>query len=287
MAMIDAVLSYHPDPHTCGVTKFSQQLARRLGVPWGQFSIRQAHRSVYLESAESPLLSVKFSEIAGMAHPKFYDLFLHDIPTQDWETRIVATARRVFTASGEIAAAIRPFRHDVIAAWCPSLVEAEVRHPITVLTMGMANKLQTAHYAALKAQLEATGEPYTLEVSAALHEGTSYQDASASFETLRALFGDRFVFLGVLSDEALALRFRTCTYVAAFFEHGLRENNTSVMAALQAGAGVVTNCDAHTPDALSMLVTDITREVLPRSYVQRAVEEAYGWTKLVELIRHA
>ncbi len=273
--MIDSVSSYHADGLACGVTKFSQQLAKRLGVPFGGFHVTTGY----------PLLCWKPSEvsdqpIAWYAEQGPFDLFLHG-PT---DSTVLTRAGRVFAASGEIADAIRPIRPDVISAWCPSLVEAEIRQPITVLSMGMAHKLRTDLYATLKDELDATGEPYVVYVSAALHDGTTFSDASARFDALRRLFGSSFVFLGTLSDDALAERFRTCTYVAAFFEKGLRENNTSVMAALEAGATVLTNWDGGTPGALTNLTHDLAYG-LPRHAQQRQLRRHYGWERLVELIR--
>jgi hypothetical protein len=279
--MIDAVLSYHVDPISCGVTKFSQQLAKRLDVPWGAL-LRDELTDTWV-----PLLSLKIGEIAGRRIPSAWhtthDLFLHDVPQDGY----IGTPRRVFAANAEIADEIRPQRPDVIPAWCPSLVEAQPREPITVLSFGMAHKLRADLYATLKEKLDATGEPYVVYVSAALHDGTSFSDAAQSFETLRKLFGMNFVFLGTLSDEAMVDRLRTCTYVAAFFEKGLRENNTSVMAALEYGASVLTNHDNHTPCILQQMTHDIGNAWLPHQYQQNRLRAWYGWDKLVELIRHA
>lgn len=270
--MIDAVLSAHADPMTCGVTNFSQQLARRLWVPWSTMD-----RPV----GNAPLLSVKFSETQhDWRHP--FDLFLHEPE----DTARLRAAGRVFAASSDIATCVRSIRPDVIAAWCPSLVTTRPRAPLTVLSCGMAHKLQTAHYARLKAKLDATCEPYVVYVSAALHDGTTFGEASAAFEDLRALFGDHFVFLGTLSEEAMVDRLRTCSYVAAFFPNGLRENNTSVMAALEAGASVITNCDRWTPADLRNMVWDIgTPDNLPCVRQRNEMRARYGWEPLLELIR--
>jgi hypothetical protein len=276
--MIDAVLSYHADPISCGVTRFSQQLAKRLDVPWGTFE---------KTDCQYPLISLKPSEIPPdyLYRPPSarWDLFLHE-PAM---ASMTGFAKRVFAASQAIADAVRPCRSDVIAAWCPSLVEAQPREPITVLSFGMAHKIRTDLYETLKAKLDDTGEPYVVYVSAALHEGTSFSDASQSFETLRKLFGMNFVFLGTLSDEAMVDRLRTCTYVAAFFEKGLRENNTTVMAAIEHGAKVLTNHDAHTDGYLVSLTTDILTESLPHVSQRECLHERFGWNKLVELIRGA
>ena len=278
--MIDAVLSYHTDPISCGVTKFSQQLATRLGVPWAGM------KSAW--SFQAPLWNIKWAECGfemgrGPIQQDVHDVFFHD--WDDWACHLIAkNARRVFAANTAIAEEIRPYRPDVIAAWCPSLVEAQPREPISVLSFGMASKFRADLYATLKDKLDATGEEYVVYISAALHEGTTFADASAAFEALRKMFGPRFVFLGTLSDEAMVDRLRTCTYVAAFFEQGLRENNTSVHAAIEHGATVLTNWDAHTPLGLCRLTHPI-EGTLPHVAQRRELHECYGWDKLVDLIR--
>ena len=284
--MVDAVLSYHADPLTCGVTKFSQQLAKRLEVPWMTFEDGADMRDP--EDWNCPLLSMKPSEFTPGLDYIFggerFDLFLHE--RTPWTVNYLRDARRVFAASGAIAEQVRPQRRDVIPAWCPSLVEAQPREPITVLSFGMAHKLRADLYATLKEKLDATGEPYVVYVSAALHDGTSFSDAAQSFETLRQLFGPHFVFLGTLSDEAMVDRLRTCTYVAAFFEHGLRENNTSVMAAIEAGASVLTNWDTDTPSILRVITHPFPEVPLPHVFRRTTLRNRYGWDMLVELIRN-
>lgn len=288
MNVVDAVLSYHADPISCGVTRFSQQLAKRLDVPWGSFENGTVAAPGLC--AHHAMLSVKASEIPphaqwwNLVRHHQYSLFLHE---PIWNCELLSAAMQVFVASGAIAADVRPNRPDVIPAWCPSLVEAHPREPITVLSFGMAHKLRADLYATLKEKLDATGEPYVVYVSAALHDGTTFSDAAQSFETLRRLFGANFVFLGTLSDEAMVDRLRTCTYVAAFFEKGLRENNTSVMAAIEHGARVLTNHDAYTDGYLVSLTTDLREEPLPHVAQRECLRERFGWDKLVELIRHA
>lgn len=284
--MIDAVLSYHADGLTCGVTRFSQQLAKRLGVLW--HCLRDEGTFQY------PLWSIKPSEM-GM-FPSFpisspdYSVFLHDWPVNSgYFLSLIASSRLVYVANSALGQTLMNNhlgRAMLVNAWCPSLVEAQPREPITVLSFGMAHKLRTDLYATLKAKLDAIGEPYVVYVSAALHDGTNFSDAAQSFETLRQLFGQNFVFLGTLSDEAMVDRLRTCTYVAAFFEHGLRENNTSVLAALDHGASVLTNHDTHTPFLLRTCTYDVTCHALPYVERRQLLRNAYGWDKLVALIRH-
>src|SRR5258708_37817939 len=103
--MIDAVLSYHLSPYTCGVAKFNQRLARELGVPCLRLN----------RYARYPLISIKISELPRSPFPTFfvsegYDLFLHD--WDDAYAQTVELARRVYAANEVIADAIRPIRPD-------------------------------------------------------------------------------------------------------------------------------------------------------------------------------
>jgi hypothetical protein len=54
-------------------------------------------------------------------------------------------------------------------------------------------------------------------------------------------------FLGNLSDVAVYNRLRESTFFAAFFDRGVRANNTSVAAAMETGAVVITNLDELSP----------------------------------------
>ena len=65
--MIDAVLSYHANPNTCGVTKFNIQLAEKLGVPHDVIAPSAPQRRY-------PLLSVKWNEILGPHDGVSFDL---------------------------------------------------------------------------------------------------------------------------------------------------------------------------------------------------------------------
>ncbi len=112
----------------------------------------------------------------------------------------------------------------------------------------MAHKLRTDHYGALRRLLEASGKSYIIYISAAIHEGTSLDDSfTGAYEELRTIFGDRVFFLGFISDAALSSFLDGSTYVAAFFENGVRANNTSVSTAMQCGAVVLTNLDDQSP----------------------------------------
>jgi pimeloyl-ACP methyl ester carboxylesterase len=101
----------------------------------------------------------------------------------------------------------------------------------------------------LRELLDALGRSYAVYVSAATHETAALEDAQAVFEEMRAIF-PRLYFLGNLSDVAVSNELRRATFFAAFFPRGVRANNTSVAAAMELGAVVITNLDRYSPSDL-------------------------------------
>jgi hypothetical protein len=137
--MIDAVLSYHANPDTCGVTKFNVQLAEKLGVPHDVLSSGRRYRH--------PLVSIKTSEMNddtadGWWMNKIplppYDLLLHDRPDGHLPPRVLYA--------------------DELG--CPSTLRGDsTRKGLTILSFGMAHKFQAPLFEKLKAILDATATP--------------------------------------------------------------------------------------------------------------------------------
>ena len=288
---IDAVLGTEMNPLMSGIAKFNAQLARRLGVPVARAVDDDVVALVSLRSCDDCLIT-PFPLDDVLRPPIVYDLFLHGQVGQD-RAGLLPRARRVFSANAALAGQIRPIRPDVISAWCPSLLEHVGAFPsadLTLFSFGMGHKLsQLPRYTRLEALLEATGLTYSLYLSSGLHSGASVQDAA--YVDLERLFGHHVIFLGILSDRAVAHYLATSTYVVAFFDRGLRENNTTVLSALAAGATVITNCDAQTPDALRTAVLDIdTRPAMFRyasgPYIGTTpFTTAYTWGALTALVQ--
>ena len=103
--------------------------------------------------------------------------------------------------------------------------------------------------------------------------------------------------MGYLSDTAVFNHLLDASFLAAFFEHGLRANNTTVNAALEYGCAVVTNLDQFSPVGYEHMKTvlDINRlETLPGARRARADRTRlratsragqYGWDRLVARIK--
>jgi hypothetical protein len=242
--VIDAVLSYHTNPYTCGVAKFNHRLARELGVPLYGFGTGR--------NLQHPLVSLKFAEL-GSGSPVLpvgtYSVFLHDAFRNQHDVFFIEDARAVYAANAVIADDIRKHRPDVITAWCPSTVDGDAsRGDIHVLTFGMAHKLALPYYEKLKSLLDDTPGTYTVGLSCAVHEGNPWDKAMHDAEdSLRRLFGLHLRVLGYLADDALVREMDQATAVAAFYDPALRSNNTSAWAVLDRGRWLITNKDERSP----------------------------------------
>lgn len=279
--MIDAVLSYHTNPATCGVAKFNHLLAQRLGVPCLPLSAW----TIY------PLISLKFSESSWLApYLRFnptdrFALFVHDAPVTDADRLWVVDATAVYAANAVIADKIRAYRPDVITAFCPSTLQGNPhRAALNVLTFGMAHKLQIARYQKLKTLLDGTGQDYTLSVSTAVHEGSPWDAVATVGEQLREIFGDKTRVLGFLADDALARELRECSAVALFFDPALRANNTTYHAAVEVNRPIITNLDEHSPETWDNVYDIETLTKWPDGWylMSASVTRRYGWDSLLQ-----
>ena len=257
MESIGVVLTYHTNIRACGVAKFNHLLASKLNVPVCQMFKPEAL------SYSSPLISIKPSEFSAedMIHldrwirenfqKDSFSLFLHDYQGGSVEREVVGLARRVYCGNDQIYQALKSFRTDVLQLWAPAmLIEPRVHEEaeLTIFSFGMAHKLQSTYYKKLKELLELSGSKYRLFVSTALHEGLSFDDSfELAFKEIEEIFPGRAYFLGFLSDSAVFNYLVESTFYAAFFPKGVRGNNTSVHAAMEAGSVVITNFDDFSP----------------------------------------
>ena len=302
--MIDCIAGYHLNPWTCGIAKFNTILARHLALPVVGIG------SGDLPGYRRPLLSLKMSEFtpddardlgAWVAdHGGRYELFLHAFDGTEIEHLLMASAARVYCGNRELSHALAPARPDIVELFCPGTLLNPQRFQSTdlsVFTFGMAHKIRVPLYRRLHDLLDATGRSYSVYVSTALHENTSFDGSFiVRFEELQAIFDDRVYFMGYLSDTAVFNHLLDCTFLAAFFEKGLRANNTTVNAAMEVGCAVITNLDEYSPQGLVHMrnVIDISRcDRLPAldqaEKIGRAAREIahadYGWDQLVAQLR--
>jgi hypothetical protein len=302
-APLDGVVTQHLNGFRSGVARFNELLAERLGVPLvGLLDDR-------LAGLRTPLFSFKASELgtgevamlarrldAGDCTP---ELFLHEFAGSPFELRLLAAARRVRCGNEAILERVRSLHAHADLVWTPGLIGDEPRiEPveISVFSFGMAHKIRADEFRRLRDLLERQGRTYALFVSAANHETRSIADVHIVFEEMRELFADRLYLLGNLSDLLVQHYLETTTFFAAFFEGGVRANNTSVASAMARGAVVITNLDPYSPPTLVHMesVIDIRRcQALPTDRAtldrigRRAIEvdRTRGWDALLERLR--
>lgn len=302
--MIDCIAGYHLNPWTCGIAKFNNILGRHLGVP--VVSVLGLQHTRYAR----PLISVKISEFSGphareldqwlKVHAGQFEVFFHAFDGTELEHGLLKTAARVYCGNHELFLLLRERRPDLSELWCPGTILHPQRFTptdVSVFTFGMAHKIRVPLYRKLKDLLDATAASYAVYVSTALHENTNFDGSFVvTFEELQEIFRDRVYFLGYLSDTAVYNYLLDATLLAAFFETGLRANNTTVNAAMEVGCAVVTNLDACSPSGLVHLenIIDVNRcDRLPdleaiRRIGQAAHETArarYSWEQLVAQIK--
>jgi hypothetical protein len=246
---VDAVVTHHRNGFRSGVARFNEVLAERLGLPlYGLF-----------EGTADSLLSFKAGEMSEDERGRFAarleeldwhgQAYLHEWAGLPVEREIVRRARRVHCGNLEIYEQVRELNPESAPVWTPGLlVDRRDYEPadLTAFSFGMAHKVQTARFRRLRDLLDASGRSYAVYVSAANHETSSLEDAEAVFREMHEVFPDLY-FLGNLSDVAVHNQLRQSTYFAAFFPRGVRANNTTVAAAMETGAVVITNLDRHSP----------------------------------------
>lgn len=249
MPSVRAVVTHHRDGFRSGVARFNELLAARLGVPVLGIDDEGAWDDTLLSFKASELSDEEREAVGARLDRWEGEVYLHEYSGAGVERAMLARARRVHCGNLEIYGHVRELA-DAVAVWTPGLLTDRREYAdgadLSVFSFGMAHKIRAAEFARLKTLLDASGKSYAVYVSAANHETSSLEDAHAVFDEMRAIFPELY-FLGNLSDVAISNELRRATYFAAFFPGGVRANNTTVAAAMETGAVVITNLDGHSP----------------------------------------
>ncbi|MDE0828582.1 MAG: hypothetical protein OSB03_05230 [Vicinamibacterales bacterium] len=303
----DGVLGYHLNPLTCGVAKFNLLLARHLEVPmlsvFDDQAASMAHPVLSLKQSEfSDADSATLAQLLDTASWRHgFSLFLHAWTDTDVERTLLSRAATVYCGNAELVAKLRVHRPDVQDSWCPSTLLEPQRFRaggLSVFAFGMAHKVRSELHRTVHALLERTGQPYSVYLSTALHEGTAFDERfTVVFDELQEIYGDHIFFLGYMSDTAVYNYLIDTTFFAAFFDKGVRANNTTVNAAMECGSVVLTNFDDYSPSVFDHMhnVIDIHRcETLPTDpetlqsigdHARTTASGALGWDALVSQMR--
>ena len=255
--MFDVVFTYHSNIHTCGVARFNHYLAAHLSVPM----LRLTQQPV--ERFENPVVSIKVSEISNadlqsvqdqIGSLGSYTLIVHDFHDSPFLRKVVKSATRVMGLNREIVSNLRKFRKDAVVGYTVASYgepEAPKTPNLTLITFGMAHKIQSSRYQKVADILKFDARSHLLEISSALHEGTQFDDSFFEVgDEIAEFFEGRVRFLGFLADPEVSRRIARASAMLAFFPRGARENNNSVMSAMHLGVPVITNIDDLSPSWL-------------------------------------
>ena len=249
-----AVVTFHTNPYTCGVARFNIALAESLQIPLITLN------DFLAKPISGALLSIKCEEIGEensgelsrflVSSSERFDVYLHGLDNSDAERIVITQAARIFTATLEMADVIRNSRNDVLSTFAPGAQPSPVLKQVdcTLLTFGMAHKIRVDGYRKLGEILHGDSRTFRLEISTALHEGTTFsEDFFTVGKDIRKVFDGNVSFLGFLADEEVSNRMRAADALVAFFPLGVRENNTTVLSAMSHGCAVITNLDQYSP----------------------------------------
>jgi hypothetical protein len=236
------------------VARFNRALADEMQIPL--LSI-DAFATAPLASA---LVSVKFDEMSPEATVLLgstlleganpFSLLLHDVHKTPEEVAFCHRAVKVFAANAELCAKLQDVRPDALAAFAPGAAEQKKSgtFDLTLITFGMAHKIRSDRYKKLGQLLRGDARSAQLEISTALHEGTSFSEEFFSVNTeISEAFEGNVSFLGFLADGEVSRRIVAADALVAFFPKGARENNTTVLSAMAHGCCVITNLDEGSP----------------------------------------
>ena len=250
----DAVLGYHLNIMTCGVARVNDKIAKIARIPHEYIFSNNTKKFKY------PLVSIKLSEfnrIDKIKLKKFinnrkFAVFFHGYDNKNLEILIAKKAYKVFAGNSEIKYLLKKNKIASELSWCPSANDNSVifkERKLKIFSFGMAHKIKTNYYKKLKKILDNTTKDYCLYLSTALHEDTNFDENFHDvYLQLKKIFKDKIYHLGYLSDHAVYNFLINSNYFVAFFDKGVRSNNTSIYAAFDSKVPLITNADSFSPD---------------------------------------
>jgi hypothetical protein len=300
------ILTSHTNPYLSGVAKFNQILAGKYDIPCEPLhsyeAVRKGKALLSVKLLSDRCLNEQEAEklVRYFLNKKIkFDIFFHSFSGLRAEVILLSACRKVFCGNREILHSLEGYRKKMVECWCPGLIDfsSVLRESrFNIFSFGMAHKIQTDYYYKLWQLMEKSKIDYSLWISTAFHEKAHFGDFSLVSKQLMGIFKKRLQFLGFLSDEAVSYFVKKSQLFIAFFEKGVRSNNTSVLAALRKGCPVLTNTDEYSPvwmkhgdnmlDIHQVRFTDLQKEKLEGIALraQGDCKRYADWNALVRLI---
>lgn len=252
---VNCIAAYHLDYLTCGVARVNKKISL--------ISKLKIYYFTKVPKNSKPLLSIKFSEFKENDlnnlvkwSKKFkgkFDTYIHGMDRKKKEIIILKNARRNIACNNEIAEdMINLGLNNVISSCCPCSNLAKNLLPFQrgykILSFGMAHKILENKYLKLLKFFKKSEIEFSLKFSTAIHDGFELDESFKSTEKfIEKVFGNKGMFLGMLSDDALIYYLKQSDFFVTFFPNGYRENNTSVNTAFENKVCVITNVDKNSP----------------------------------------
>jgi hypothetical protein len=159
----------------------------------------------------------------------------------------------------------------------------------------MAHKIDVNFHKQLINWLESNKVDYRMTVSASPHEGEDFFLSSKRIqESFQDLYGKNFIWAGYLGEQILLRELQQSDVFVGFYPDGVRENNSSAIAALSFGLKVITNFDIDSPDFFRNHKSSIDIMNLPRysssSLKKKSPEMTeriglYSWENFLNVLR--
>jgi hypothetical protein len=261
MKKYSSILGLHAESEFCGVSRFNRILAGKLDIP--SFNLDD---SCILEG-KRVLISIKFSELdLNHAEIKFgfeendfqmfpdFDVFIHDHPRSLKHWDMLSRARHIFCGNSKIYKIVNERFSNSSAMWSPpTLPQFEEQDtdfkPVNIISFGMAHKIDVNFHKQLISWLQSNKVDYQMTVSASPHEGEDFFSSSKRIqERFAELYGGNFIWAGYLGEQILLRELQQSDVFVGFYPGGVRENNSSAIAALSFGLKIITNFDIDSPD---------------------------------------
>jgi hypothetical protein len=300
------VVSSHENPALSGVAKFGLDVASKTGAKFVSIKeeVEYGRSPVFFSLKLTDAKSEDFDALEKLLE-RFkeqnvtFDLFMHQFSNHVIEKEFFSLSRYIYCGNNEMFSNLGEYKDKGILAWCPPSVDfkqdLESSSILQIFSFGMAHKVKVNYHEQMKNALEKLQVDFSLWISYAFHEKANFSDFKKISLDLHNIYGDKMRYLGFLSDDGVNYFLNKSHMAIAFFEDGVRANNTSVYASMQRKCAVITNLDNYSPDWLAhgkniLDIKKLEKENLLMESIINIGENAYidaykyaRWDSLIEL----
>jgi hypothetical protein len=177
--------------------------------------------------------------------------------------------------------------------YCTNFGAQSNKEGLRGFTLGVPSKLDRTRMTRLRDLMVAAGYDFQLVSCFAADPVNDRRRLSEAIGFLTQCFGQRFIYVGTLTEQGIAFFLNTCPIFVGFYGDGVRGNDTIFNTALRFGKKVITNLDEHSPVEIHGIphVLDIDNSGVEalRKFIGAPVSTQNGaaglftWEKLVAL----